>query len=86
VGSSPGQLVPIGVDLLLDGLLIGIAMTAGTTQGILLTIALTRELFSLGLAMAVQYYRGDREPLAFCLGDRRVAVHQTDRNNKLVAS
>ncbi len=54
-GPSPGQLVPIGVDLLLDGLLIGIAMTAGMKQGVLLTIALTLELFSLGLAMALQF-------------------------------
>jgi ZIP family zinc transporter len=54
-GPSAGQLVPIGVDLLLDGLLIGIAMTAGMKQGVLLTIALTLELFSLGLAMAVQF-------------------------------
>jgi zinc transporter, ZIP family len=54
-GPSPGQLVPIGVDLLLDGLLIGIAMTAGMKQGVLLTIALTLELFSLGLTMAVQF-------------------------------
>lgn len=54
-GPSPGQLVPIGVDLLLDGLLIGIAMTAGLKQGVLLTVALTLELFSLGLAMAVQF-------------------------------
>jgi zinc transporter, ZIP family len=54
-GPSPGQLVPIGVDLLLDGLLIGIAMTTGMKQGVLLTIALTLELFSLGLTMAVQF-------------------------------
>jgi len=54
-GPSAGQLVPIGVDLLLDGLLIGIAMTAGLKQGVLLTIALTLELFSLGLAMAVTF-------------------------------
>jgi ZIP family zinc transporter len=30
-------------------------MTAGLKQGVLLTIALTLELFSLGLAMAVQF-------------------------------
>jgi zinc transporter, ZIP family len=54
-GPSLGQLVPIGVDLLLDGVLIGIAMTAGLKQGVLLTVALTLELFSLGLAMAVQF-------------------------------
>jgi ZIP family zinc transporter len=52
---SPGQLVPIGVDLLIDGLLIGIAMTAGLKQGVLLTVALTLELFSLGLAMALNF-------------------------------
>jgi ZIP family zinc transporter len=54
-GPSVGQLVPIGVDLLLDGLLIGIAMTAGLKQGMLLTFALTLELFSLGLAMALTF-------------------------------
>jgi ZIP family zinc transporter len=54
-GPSPGQLVPIAVDLLLDGMLIGITMTAGLRQGVLLTTALTLELFSLGLAMAVQF-------------------------------
>jgi ZIP family zinc transporter len=54
-GPSPGQLVPIGVDLLLDGLLIGIAMTAGLKQGILLTAALTLELLSLGLAMSLTF-------------------------------
>lgn len=52
---STGQLVPIGVDLLLDGLLIGIAMTAGLKQGLLLTAALTLELLSLGLAMALTF-------------------------------
>lgn len=52
---SPGQLVPIGVDVLLDGILIGIAMTTGLKQGVLLTIALTLELFSLGLTMALEF-------------------------------
>lgn len=52
---SLGQLVPIGVDLLIDGLLIGIAITAGLKQGLLLTVALTLELFSLGLAMALTF-------------------------------
>jgi ZIP family zinc transporter len=42
-GPSPGQLVPIGVDVLLDGILIGIAMTTGLKQALLLTIALTLE-------------------------------------------
>jgi len=54
-GPSPGQLVPIGVDVLLDGILIGIAMTTGLKQGLLLTIALTLEFFSLGLTMALEF-------------------------------
>jgi ZIP family zinc transporter len=56
-GPSVGKLVPIGVDLLLDGLLIGIAMTAGLKQGLLLTVALSLELVSLGLAMAIEFGR-----------------------------
>lgn len=59
-GPSPGALVPIGVDVLLDGILIGIAMTAGLKQGVLLTIALTLELFSLGLTMALEFSASKR--------------------------
>lgn len=51
-GPSTGQLVAIGIDILIDGLLIGIAMAAGTKEGLLLTAALSLELLSLGLAMA----------------------------------
>ena len=51
-GRSPaGMLVAIGVDILLDGLLLGIAFAAGSKEGTLLTIALSIELLSLGLAM-----------------------------------
>lgn len=46
-------LVAIGVDLLVDGLLIGMGFTAGMKEGRLLTLALTVELLSLGLAVAV---------------------------------
>jgi ZIP family zinc transporter len=45
--------VPIGIDLLLDGLLVGIAFAAGATEGVLLSIALGFELLSLGLALTV---------------------------------
>lgn len=51
--SSAGLLVAVGVDVLLDGLLIGIIFAAGAKAGRLLTFALTVELLSLGLAMAV---------------------------------
>lgn len=47
-----GQLVAIGVDVTIDGLLVGIAFAAGAKEGLLLTAALAMELLSLGLAMA----------------------------------
>jgi len=42
--------VAVGVDITIDGFLIGISFSAGATQGLLITIALTLELLSLGLA------------------------------------
>jgi zinc transporter, ZIP family len=44
-------LVAIGVDVLVDGFLIGIGFAAGAKEGKLLTLALTVELLSLGLAL-----------------------------------
>jgi ZIP family zinc transporter len=55
--SSAGLLVPIVIDLLLDGLLVGIAFAAGATEGVLLSIALAFELLSLGLALTVALSR-----------------------------
>ncbi len=52
-GSVLALLVAVGADLLLDGLLVGIAFAAGATTGILLALALAFELLSLGLALAV---------------------------------
>lgn len=49
-----GQLIAIGIDILIDGLLIGIAAAAGAKEGLLLAVALSLELLSLGLAMAAQ--------------------------------
>lgn len=47
----PTRLVAIvGVDIFIDGLLIGIGFAAGASQGILLTLALTLELLGLALA------------------------------------
>lgn len=51
-GVNVGQLVGIGIDVLIDGLLVGIAFAAGAKEGLLLTGALAMELLSLGLAMA----------------------------------
>ncbi|UUO07495.1 hypothetical protein M4951_04110 [Blastopirellula sp. J2-11] len=49
---TTGLLAAVGVDIALDGLLIGITFSAGETAGRLLTCALAIELLSLGLAVA----------------------------------
>ncbi len=49
-----GLLVAIGIDILIDGLLLGIGFAAGAKEGTLLAVALTIELLSLGLATAVE--------------------------------
>jgi ZIP family zinc transporter len=51
-GPSAGQLVAIGIDILIDGLLVGIAFAAGAKEGVLLVLALSLELLSLGLSIA----------------------------------
>jgi ZIP family zinc transporter len=47
-------LVAIGVDIFIDGLLLGIGFSAGSTEGMLLAIALSVELLSLGMATATE--------------------------------
>lgn len=46
-------LITLGIDILIDGLLIGIGFAAGAKQGVLITIALTIEVLFLGLSAAV---------------------------------
>lgn len=54
-GALPyGLLTGIGVDILIDGLLLGIGFAAGETEGILLAIALAVELLSLGMATTTE--------------------------------
>lgn len=48
-----GLLIAMGIDLLIDGLLLGVGFAAGNKEGILLSIALALEVFSLGLAIAL---------------------------------
>ena len=50
-GAPKGMLVAVAIDVLLDGLLLGIAFAAGAKEGLMLTVALSLELVSLGLAM-----------------------------------
>ncbi|PAW95331.1 transporter [Mucilaginibacter sp. MD40] len=45
-----GILTAISVDLLLDGILLGIGFAAGAKEGVLLALALALECFSLGMA------------------------------------
>lgn len=47
---SVGLAIAVGVDITIDGFLIGISFAAGAKQGLLLTIALSLELLGLGLA------------------------------------
>jgi len=49
-----GLLTGIAVDIIIDGLLLGIGFAAGSTEGILLAIALSVELLSLGMATATE--------------------------------
>ncbi len=46
------------VDIVVDGVMLGIGFAAGGKQGILLTIALAFELVSLGLAIALELQQG----------------------------
>lgn len=57
------MLVAISVDILLDGFLIGIGFAAGAKEGVLLAAALTMELLSLGLAIAIELKDVDIPPL-----------------------
>ena len=49
-----GLIVGIGIDILIDGLLLGIGFAVGAKQGTLLAFALAGEFVSLGLATATE--------------------------------
>lgn len=51
-GGATGLITTIGIDLLIDGVIIGIGFAAGAKQGLLLTLALTVEVLFLGLSTA----------------------------------
>jgi ZIP family zinc transporter len=50
-----GLATATGVDLLVDGLVLGISFVAGARQGMLLTIALTLEVLFLGLSLVGEF-------------------------------
>ena len=47
-----GLLATVGIDILIDGLVLGIGFAAGAKAGLLLTVALTLEILFLGLTVA----------------------------------
>lgn len=49
----------IGIDIFIDGLLIGVGFAAGEEVGVLLTIALTLELLFLGLSASAELTKGE---------------------------
>ena len=51
-GGKAGLLIAVGVDVFLDGLLIGVGFAAGERIGTLLVVALTLELLFLGVSVA----------------------------------
>lgn len=49
-----GLITLIAVDVLVDGLVLGLGFAAGEKAGLLLTVALTLEVLFLGLALAAE--------------------------------
>jgi zinc transporter, ZIP family len=58
-GKPPNSLLwTLAIDVFVDGLLVGVGFAAGAKEGILLTVALTGEVFFLGLSSAAVLSRG----------------------------
>lgn len=54
-GALPlGLLAAVGIDLVIDGLLVGLGVTLGANQGLILTVALTIEILFLGVAVCAE--------------------------------
>lgn len=53
-----GLVVTVGIDLLIDGLLVGLGAAAGSKTGLILTVALTLEILFLAVSVAGEL--GDR--------------------------
>jgi len=52
-GLPVGLLAAVGIDLLLDGVLVGLGSSLGARQGLILTIALTIEILFIGLSVTM---------------------------------
>lgn len=58
-----GLIAAIGIDVLLDGVVLGLAMLAGEKAGLLIAIALTLEILSLGLVLTTSMAGFIRSPV-----------------------
>lgn len=54
VGLPVGLIAAVAVDLLIDGILVGLGATLGSKQGVVLTVALTLEVGFLALAVTAE--------------------------------
>lgn len=57
-----GMLGAMAVDLLLDGVLVGLGVRLGSTQGLILTVALTLEVLFLGLSVVSELTESGATP------------------------
>jgi len=71
-----GLLVAVGIDLLIDGMLVGLGVTLGSTQGLILTIALTIEILFLGLSLAAVLAFGAAALLYLAVEELLVEAHE----------
>lgn len=60
---ASGLLVAVGIDVLIDGIVLGVAFAAGQKAGVLLAIALTVEILSLGLVLTGSLMETMRSPV-----------------------
>lgn len=57
-----GMLTAVGIDILLDGLLVGLGFSVGSKEGVMITAALSLELLSLGLVTGATLARSRGMP------------------------
>ncbi len=57
-----GMLIPVTVDLLMDGVLVGLGSTLGLAQAVILTIALTIEVLFLGVSLTASLRQSGLTP------------------------
>jgi zinc transporter, ZIP family len=70
---SLGLIATVAVDILVDGLVLGIGFAAGPKQGLLLTIALTIEILFLGLSVSAAL-SGRTSPLRVVISTGLIAL------------